>query len=316
MSKISLQSPAKLNLYLKVLSKRPDGYHNIRTLFERINLCDNITLSSKVNNKITIQCNHPQVPTGTKNLAYKAAQMLQSSFMPNKGVHIRIHKRIPVAAGLAGGSSNAATVLLGLNKLWRLNLTKQQLLNCARKIGSDVAFFLHNMSWGLGTERGDRVKKVDIRQKYWHILVVPRIKMYSWKVYGGMKLRLSHSSQKRQIKGSSGSKLTASNEKDAPNTNVLTRSSDSVNILIHRLRFSSVSEISRLLSNDLEPTIIRLCPKLLNLKRIIKSISSREGIISGSGPSVFGLVETEKEAQHFKKKLSKRFKQVYVVRTF
>ena len=95
---------------------------------------------------------------------------------------------------MAGGSSNAATALLGLNQIWKLSLGKSQLLSYAKKIGCDVAFFLYDASWALGTERGDQIKKLNIKTKLWHILVIPHIKMYSWKVYGGLKSRLIHSS--------------------------------------------------------------------------------------------------------------------------
>src|SRR5262245_19528463 len=108
MRTVTLSSPAKLNFFLKVLNKRPDGYHNLKTLFERIDLADIITFRP-AKSGIRISCNHPQVPVGPKNLVYKVAQRLKIRYRIQEGVEIRINKRIPVAAGLAGGSSNAAT---------------------------------------------------------------------------------------------------------------------------------------------------------------------------------------------------------------
>ena len=141
MRRIRLSSPAKLNLFLKVLNKRPDGFHNISTVFERIDLSDEILLKLNPSGGIRIDCVHPQVPGGPKNLVYQAAKLLRDDFRVKEGVDIYIKKNIPVAAGLGGGSGNAATVLKGLNELWELRLSRPQLLSYARRLGSDVAFF-------------------------------------------------------------------------------------------------------------------------------------------------------------------------------
>jgi len=288
MNRIILPSPAKLNLFLKVQNKRPDGFHNIVTVFQRINLIDEIHMKSTQDDKIRIVCDHPQVPTGPKNLVYQAARILQEECGIRLGADIRIKKRIPVAAGLAGGSSNGATALLGLNKIWNLNLSRPKMLSCAKKLGSDVAFFLYNTSWALGTERGDCIKKLNIGTKLWHILVVPRLKMYSHEVYGGLKVG---------------------------HTNMLTKINDNANILIRNLKKDSILEVGQFLANDLETEIIRLCPRLKNLKERLKSFDTKGVMISGSGPCVFGLTETKREAESIKVVLSKRFSQVFAVRT-
>ena len=284
MSHVTLQSPAKLNLFLKVQSKRPDGYHNIVTVFQRISLSDRISFRSAPQKNIRIICNHPHVPVGPKNLVTKVAHILQKEFGIERGAVIKIQKNIPVAAGLAGGSSNAATALLGFNKIWKLGLNRDKLLSYAQKIGSDVAFFLYDTSWALGTERGDRIKKLNIETKLWQILVVPRIKIYSWKVYGGLKLQL-------------------------------TKMGDNANILTRNLKKGNILEVGRLLANDLEKEVIRLCPRLEKLKERLKSLNTKGVMVSGSGPSVFGLTATEDEAKHIKSILSKRFSQVFVVKT-
>ncbi|MBU0467851.1 MAG: 4-(cytidine 5'-diphospho)-2-C-methyl-D-erythritol kinase [Candidatus Omnitrophica bacterium] len=284
MSEIILQSPAKLNLYLKVINKRPDGFHNIVTLFERIDLFDDISFCSSQKDSIIISCDHPNVPVGPKNLVYKAAKMLKVDFKVKQGVEIRINKRIPVAAGLAGGSSNGATALMGLNKLWNLGLSKEKLLPYARRLGSDVAFFLYRSSWGLGTSRGDEIEILKLKAKLWHILVVPRIKIYSRDVYSRHKLQL-------------------------------TKRNDNVNILIHNLSNGNILGVGSLLSNDLEIDVIKLCPKLLDLKEKLKSFNPLGVMVSGSGPSVFGVTTTKKEAEEIANILSKRFSQVFVVRT-
>jgi len=167
MNSLILRSPAKLNLFLKVLNKRSDGYHNIVTLFERINLCDEISIKLIKEDSINIKCNNPHVPLGKKNIVNKVEATLKEDFSIKTGVDIKISKNIPVAAGLGGGSSNAASVLLGLNKLWNLKLDQKRLMSYARSVGSDVGFFVSNSSWALGEDRGDNIKNLRLKAKLW-----------------------------------------------------------------------------------------------------------------------------------------------------
>ena len=284
MKSLRLSSPAKLNLYLKILSKRPDGFHNIKTLFQRINLCDELSFQPDDSGKIRISCDHPKVPTGSKNLVYKVARQLQELKPVSLGVKIDIQKNIPVAAGLAGGSSNAATALIGLNRVWKLGLSRRELLNIARKIGSDVAFFLHDTAWALGTEKGDKIRKLDIPKKLYFVLVTPCVSLYSWKVYGAFKMQL-------------------------------TKPGDDANILIRNLKQGNILEVGQLLKNDLEAAAIHLCPRLRPLKKKIQSLGITGVMVSGSGPSIFGIAESEQKAQEVRQRLIKRYKQVFVVRT-
>lgn len=284
MKTIKLRSPAKVNLYLRVLKKRPDGFHNIKTVFERIDLYDNLTFTSNQTGKISISCHHPQIPIGPKNLIYKVALALQEKYKIRQGVRVHLNKRIPVAAGLAGGSSNAATTILALNRLWRLGLSKAEMVKLGQNIGSDVAFFLHDTSFALGTQRGDHIIKINIKPKYWHILVVVKHKMYAKEVYGAFKLSL-------------------------------TKKRDNVNILIHNLRNSNMLGVCEHLTNDLEKPVLRLKPGLETLKKRLKLLNSKGVMISGSGPSVFGLVASKTEANAMKKILKRRYSQVFVVRT-
>ena len=284
MKGITLQSPAKLNLSLKIISKMPDGFHELKTLFERINLCDDIQLSPNKIQKIRVFCNHPQVPKGPKNLVYKVAQLLQNTYNINEGIDITINKRIPVAAGLGGGSSNAATVLRGLNKIWKLKLSFKELLSFGCLLGSDVPFFLHNCSWGLGVNRGDQVRAIAIRPKFWHVLVVPCVKMYSREVFTSFKLQL-------------------------------TKTTDNVNILIHSLKVNNIIKVQKLLENDLSGSILEVGPQLKYVRKRLSALQEQGTVFSGSGPSVFSLTQSKKEAENFKNILSKYYKRVYAVRT-
>ena len=285
MNSILLHSPAKLNLYLKVIRKRPDGYHELKTIFERIDLADDIRLSRDLSGKISIACDHPQVPKGPKNLVYKVAVLLKRDFSIKEGVRIHIKKRIPVAAGLAGGSSNAATVLSGLNKLWKLRLDREGLVEYARKIGSDVPFFLYDCSWALGTGRGDVINRLDLPVKLWHVLVVPKVKMLTPKVYGAMNLKL-------------------------------TKFSDDVNILTRYLGQNDMQGVGSALFNDLEQAIAYLKPNLLKIKEKLLSLDVAGVAFSGSGPSIFSVVGSKKKAQEIRAVLKRRYAQVFVVRTF
>lgn len=293
MRRIRLASPAKLNLFLKVLNKRPDGFHNISTVFERIDLSDEIRLQLNSSGAIRIDCVHPQVPRGPKNLAYQAAKLLRNDFQIKEGVDIYIKKNIPVAAGLGGGSGNAATVLQGLNELWKLRLGQPRLLSYARRLGSDVAFFLYDCSWALGTQRGDFIRKLDIKTKLWHVLVVPCVKIYSGQVYDGLGFPPG---------------LVAPRK-------VLTKRNDNASIFIHHLRRADVAQIGRGLVNDLERVVLLLSPQLEKLEQRLKSLDTKGVMVSGSGPCVFAVTEAQQQAKDIQRILSGRFSRVFVAGT-
>ena len=284
MDRLKVFSPAKLNLVLDVRGRRPDGFHELRTIFERIDLCDVIILTRNRSNKITVRCTHPHVPKGPANLAVKAALLLARDFSVTEGLNINIIKNIPVAAGLAGGSSNAAAVLSGLNRLWKLGLGTSQLAAYAARLGSDVAFFLYNTSYALGTGRGELIKPLNVRTKLWHVLVVPRVKMYTKEVFARLKLKL-------------------------------TNKKDNVSILLPFLRKGHLVCLAGALSNDLEPAILSLRPDFIHLKDKLLDAGATGVCFSGSGPSVFACVQSQKHALSIRAKFDRRYTQVYVVST-
>jgi 4-diphosphocytidyl-2-C-methyl-D-erythritol kinase len=284
MYRLSVHSPAKLNLVLDVLGKRPDGFHELRTIFERISLADRITLTSNKSGKIHIRCAHPHVPRGPGNLAFKAAMMLARDFSITQGLDIDIIKNIPVAAGLAGGSSNAAAVLTGLNRLWQLGLSKAQLAGYAKRLGSDVAFFIYDIPYGLGTGRGELIKPLGLTTKLWHVLVTPRVKIYTKEVFTRLKLKL-------------------------------TNKKDNVNILLPFLRKGDIVRLAGALSNDLEPAILSLRPDFINIKNKLLDAGAIGVCFSGSGPSVFACVKSQQHAESLRAKFDRRYTQVFVVST-
>ncbi len=284
MDRITTLSPAKLNLVLDVLKKRPDGFHELRTVFERISLADRVALTRNAGGKIRIQCECPQVPRGSGNLAFKAAALLKGKFSIKDGVDINIVKNIPVAAGLAGGSSNAAAVLVGLNRLWHLGLGPKQLASCASLIGSDVAFFLYDTSFALGTGRGEVIRPLKSQVKLWHVLVTPRVKIYTKEVFTRLKLKL-------------------------------TNKKDNVSILLPFLRTGNFKRLAGALSNDLEPVILSLVPNLSYLKKKLLDAGAIGVCFSGSGPSVFALAESQKHALSLRDRFDRRYTRVFVVST-
>jgi len=285
MYSLRLKSPAKINLCLKVLNKRKDGYHQIKTVFERISLCDEIILRKRSDRKIKIVCNHPGVPRNSANLMYKAADLLRKDFNKDSGLDIRLNKRIPVASGLGGGSSNAASILLGLNRFWHLGLSKRELLGYAGKIGSDVPFFVSGNKFAIGTGRGDKIQNLPHLSPLWHILVVPRKKLSTKEIYSSLNLRL-------------------------------TKNRDDVNMLTCALKKNDLSKLEKYVSNDLEKVASKIFPKLLQIKEKLIELGIKIQSLSGSGPAIFGITDSREEAQRKAKSLRSKGWQVFVVRTY
>jgi len=295
---LSLHSFAKVNLYLKVLKKRSDNYHTIETIFERIGLCDQIILTCRTDRQIKITCNSPQVPADNSNLCYKAAKLIQKKFNINNGLNIKIIKRIPVGAGLGGGSSNAATVLMGLSEFWGLSLSKEKLLTLSKTIGSDVPFFIHNCPFAEGRNRGDTVRPLNILKsvRLWHILVVPKIKVSTPLIYGKWDIALR--SGKKHL-------------------GTLTKARDDVKILTSVLRQNKPSLAAGMLFNDLESITARLYPQVSYVRGKLMKVGVKSILMSGSGPAVFGICSSRKEAVSLSRKLKdqNRSWQVFVART-
>jgi len=294
---VILNSYAKLNLYLEVLSKRKDNYHNLKILFERIDLCDKITLRPRPDKSIKIECNHRGVPCDAKNLCYRSAKLLQDRFKVKQGLDIEIIKRIPVGAGLGGGSSNAATVLLGLNRLWKLGLSKKRLARLAKLVGCDVPFFIYEVPFALGLERGDKITPLKSlgKARLWHVLVVPKIKVSTPLIYG----KWDEFSLKKS------------------GVSLLTRPGRNVKIIPSSSAKKALAFIDKLLFNSLEPVTVKLYPEVRRVKEALERFGVKSILMSGSGPAVFGVVSSGKEASSLGRSLRKLGKpwQVFTART-
>lgn len=288
MKSLTLTSYAKLNLYLEIFRKLPDNYHSIFTLFERISLADQINLKLQPDKKIRIIISGVRsgLSRNRQNLAYQAASLLKREFGILQGVEIRIEKRMPIAAGLGGGSSNAAAVLVGLNRLWKLNLGVERLVSVGRKVGSDIPFFLYNCSFACGSGRGDKIKVLNLPVRFWHVIVVPRIKVLSSLVYKKWD------------------ELTKVKRVEQKRLGLTTRQSK-VKILKLALLKKDMLLLDGLLFNSLESVTSAMHPVVRKIKSVLSNFGVEAISMSGSGPAVFGLVSSRKEAYAVARQLSK-----------
>jgi 4-diphosphocytidyl-2-C-methyl-D-erythritol kinase len=265
---LTVRSYAKVNLGLEVLGTRSDGYHELRTLFQTIDLHDEITLRPRPRD-ITIECDHPGVPRDETNLAWRAAESLRRHAKVASGVAIRLEKRIPVAGGLGGGSSNAAAVLMALNRLWRLDLSPDDLHRLARRLGADVPYFLVGGT-ALGLARGDEIYPLRGQVKGHVVLVDPGRPVSTAAVFARV---------------------------DAG----LTPRENSYTIFRFVSRDLEGAEAFPLLSNDLEQAALEEAPDLARTVGRIRGALVREGALlaalSGSGSSYFGLFDDPQRAR-------------------
>lgn len=315
---LTLNSYAKLNLYLSVRNKRKDNYHNIETIFERINLADKIILTSRKDSLIKINCSNPRLPDDALNLAFCSAKLLQKSLNLNKGVNIKIVKRIPIGSGLGGGSSNAAAVVTGLNKLWELHLSQKKLVAFGAKVGSDVPFFLYNCPFASGKGRGDRITPLRGLNKVrlWHILIVPKICVSTPLIYKNWdKLKGSRDENSCPIKLTP--PFLSKRDLKIKERAGLTGPKYGANIIYLALRKNDFLLLKEAIFNSLEPVTTALYPEVLRIKEKLLQLGLQSILMSGSGPAVFAVVSSRKEAVGLCRLLKKesRFWQVFLTWT-
>lgn len=297
MAQLILNSPAKVNLYLQVLNKRKDNFHNLETIFERISLCDRISLKLLPGTEIMVSSDHPGLPGGSSNLAFRAARLLQDTYAVKKGVEIRISKRIPIGAGLGGGSSNAAAVLLGLNKLWKLGLKPEKLAGLAAKIGSDAAFFIYGIPFAEGKGRGEIIRPLAGLKKtvLWHVLVVPEIHVSTPVIYKKFKTKPELTPAPIGKKTKSSHQLVRG----------LTSPRFNVKIISSLLKRKGLASRQNFLFNSLEEVTLRSYPEVARCKDALRSLGLKAVLMSGSGSAVFGIAGSRKEAVVFSRRLKK-----------
>lgn len=277
-----VSAPAKINLTLDVLGKREDGYHEVKMVMTTIDLSDQITLRKLEEEKIIIHSSGGNIPTDERNLAYQAALLLKKEFHIKGGVAIDIDKQIPVAAGLAGGSSDAAATLKGLNQLWNLGLSIEDLMKLGARLGSDVPFIIYGRT-ALATGRGEILTPLPSPPPGWVVLAKPPLGVSTAEVYGRLRLEEieNHPDTERMIR--------ALHEKD-------------------------FVEIVRSMGNVLEPVTFRLNPEAKRLKEKMIRFGGEGVLMSGSGPTIYALVRHKSRAIRIYNGLRGFCKEVHMVR--
>ena len=280
MEKIEELSYGKINLALDVLYKRDDGYHEINTIMQEIDLSDKMTFIEK-DKGITIESNNKLLPTGPSNLVYKAWDALKKKTGIDKGIHIKIDKKIPLAAGLAGGSSNCAKTLKVLNKLWDLNLTLQELMVIGKDLGADIPFCIMG-----GTAKaegiGDKLTKITPFKDKFILIGNPGVEISSKYAYSKIKFN----NKRINIDG-----------------------------IISCMKDDDLKCVGENIQNIMEESIISENPIISSIKDSMMKNGALGALMSGSGPTVFGLFDDYDKILYAKKQLEKQIDIVHICKT-
>jgi 4-diphosphocytidyl-2-C-methyl-D-erythritol kinase len=260
---VVVRAPAKVNLFLEVLARRPDGYHEIATLLVAVSLYDTLEFKEEASGAIRLRCDTPDLTTGPDNLVVKAADLLRQRAGCTRGADVRLTKRIPMAAGLAGGSTDGAAALEGLNRLWRLGLTRDELARLGGELGSDVPFFFHTpAAWCTG--RGEVVAPLALGRPLDLVIVKPLVGLSTAEVYRGVTLP------------------------ERPETGEEAR---------RAAEAGDVEEVGRRLHNRLQEAASRLRPEIEAGLGRLRALGPAGQMMSGSGTSLFALCRDPGEAQ-------------------
>ncbi|MEF2247629.1 4-(cytidine 5'-diphospho)-2-C-methyl-D-erythritol kinase [Paenibacillus sp. IITD108] len=280
--KIYEKAPAKINLLLDVLRKREDGYHEVEMIMTMVDLADRLEMEPLSRDTIIISSQVGYIPLDEKNLAFQAARLIKERYNVRQGVYIHLDKKIPVAAGLAGGSSDAAATLRGLNRLWGLNIPEQELCQLGAELGSDVPFCVTGGT-AIARGRGEQLEPIHQPPQCWVVLAKPPINVSTADVYG--KFRVEHIKQHPSIAAMNAA-----------------------------LASGSFAQMCAQLGNVLESVTLNMYPEVLQLKESMIKLGADGVLMSGSGPTVFGLVSKEAKLPRIYNGLRGFCKEVYVVR--
>ncbi|MGR3319195.1 MAG: 4-(cytidine 5'-diphospho)-2-C-methyl-D-erythritol kinase [Candidatus Anammoxibacter sp.] len=279
---MKLKAYAKINLFLEIIGKRNDGYHELVTVMQEVDIFDDLSFEEIEEDCISIVCSDPGIPTNNDNLIWKAAELFRNRFKIKNGVRIQLDKRIPVGAGLGGGSSDAAATFKGLNDLWHTVCDDIELMEMAGEIGSDIPFFIKGKT-AVCRGRGEIVTPVSVNNDYVYVIVYPNLKIDTASIYKNLKLGL-------------------------------TKEMKDVNFFLKQLSKNDHVAVGSALFNRLDQTIYGLHPDLLKLKNILEGFNFCGVQVSGSGSALFGLCERRCDAEEIRKELNKQVSaKVYVV---
>ena len=276
MNYINLKARAKINLTLDVTGIRDDGYHELKMIMQTVELYDSVYIKKIDKPYVKLKSNLEWLPTDSRNLAYKAAEIIRERYKINKGVFIELRKSIPVAAGLAGGSSNCAAVLYGMNILFGLKISRKKLAEIALELGSDVPYCLMRGT-ALAEGRGEILTKIAPCPKAWIVLAKPPVGLSTPAVYKA---------------------IDSLNIEYHPDTDGI----------IKAIKNNDVYEISSKLSNVLEEASIPMCPMIGQIKEKLLLSAAIGSLMSGSGPTVYGIFDDVKKAENAVNVIKDEFK--------
>lgn len=282
MKEIAVKALAKINLGLDVVRKREDGYHEVKMVMQTIHLFDRLEMKKTQADEITITTNLTFLPTNENNLVYKAAKLLKDEFSIKDGIDVKLHKHIPVAAGMAGGSTDAAAVLYGMNSMFELGLSKGELMQRGVKIGADVPYCIMRGT-ALAEGIGEKLTALPPMVKCPVLIAKPQISVSTKFVYENLKL----------------------------NEGIV---HPDIDTLVSDIEAKDLPKIAADMGNILETVTIPNYPVISQIKDLMKEQGALNAMMSGSGPTVFGLFDTEETAVRAYEKMRKSglAKQVYL----
>ncbi|SHI52109.1 4-(cytidine 5'-diphospho)-2-C-methyl-D-erythritol kinase [Lutispora thermophila] len=276
------KAPAKINLAIDVLSKRPDGFHDVKMIMQSVALYDVISLKPVHGGRITVTSNSKNIPTDGKNIVYKTAEYIRHKYNVKSGVEIHIEKNIPISAGLAGGSTDAAAVLKLLDKAWNLKLTKTEMLEAAKKLGSDVPFCITGGT-ALAEGLGEKLTNLKSMPECYILLAKPDMDISTKEVYEGIDLE------------------------------EITRRPD-IDAIIEAINEGNLNKIGDNLWNVLEYVTIKKCPLIKDIKEKLMEYGALGSVMSGSGPTVFGLFKDQSQAYMAYEHIKQMVNEIFVVK--
>jgi len=274
MNKIEIDSYSKINLTLNILGKRQDEYHDIETIMQSVNLADRIFIKEEKEG-IKIKCSHPLVPVDSQSLTYRSAEKILRRYRITRGVKIEIDKKIPLASGMAGGSANSASILVGINKLFALNLSNKNLKKIGEELGMDVPFCIQNGT-ALAYHKGEKVTPLSP--------INPPLLPTKW-AYNNLNLEWLKK-EKNNTKG-----------------------------MLNALKEGELPGIAKNLFNSFEGLIIKKYPEIGKIKDRLIEEGALGALMSGSGPTVFGIAQNKEQALKIHEKLKSEYKLIWAVQT-
>lgn len=283
MNTISLKCPAKINLSLDVVGKREDGYHLLRMIMQTVSLFDEITVT-KGQDDIRVYCENVNVPSNESNIAYKAAKVMIDTYRLGGGVDIVINKNIPVAAGLAGGSTDAAGVIKAMDKLYSLNLGTKEMMDIGLRLGADVPYCISGGT-ALAEGIGERLTPIEPIKETWCLLAKPPVGVSTVEVYKSLKL----------------DEVSVHPDTDR---------------LITYIKNRDINRLASNMVNVLEAVTIKKHNVISEIKNIMMEFHALGSLMSGSGPTVFGLFDDEDLAKRCYNRLRECLREVYLVKTY